>query len=93
LAVNEIAEQIGRIPGTKCSQIGTPDSHRICKANQALDSQRSQYTKYVKGDNSEKEAIAFWIPLAGRDDIYVHFSIGNMIDYENLMVGSNSSTK
>jgi hypothetical protein len=47
LAVNEMAKQIGRISGTKCSQIGTPASHRVCKANQALDNQHFQYGQYI----------------------------------------------
>ena len=28
-----------------------------------------------------KEFISFWVPVAGQDNIFLHFSVGMMIDY------------
>ena len=79
LAVNEAAEKLGRVPGMKCSQIGPPEGHRICQANKALAEQQAKYVKYLKLDGGGKELIGVWSPLADGSDVYVHFSIGNVL--------------
>lgn len=82
LAVNEEAKRLGRTPGMKCSQLGPPESHRICQANQALNDQQAKFIKYEKLDGSGKELIGVWVPLSDGSDVYVHFSIGNQLNLD-----------
>ncbi len=84
LAVNEACRDAGGVVGRKCSQNGTPEQHKGCLANQALAAQETKYSKSKKGD---KEIIGFWQPVTGYPDIYVHFGIGTMIDYNKSISG------
>jgi hypothetical protein len=80
LAVNEACSKAGGQVGIKCSSIGSPENHKRCRANQALASQQAAYSKT---ESNGKTVIGFWIPVAGQPDIYVHFGVGTMIDYDN----------
>jgi hypothetical protein len=78
LAVNEACRNAGGVAGSKCSEKGTPEQHKGCLANQAL---ATQEAKYSKNKNGDKEVIGYWLPVTGYSDIYVHFGIGTVIDY------------
>lgn len=78
LAVNEACRSAGGTPGIKCSQIGSPDRHKGCLANQAIASQQAAYSQ---NEVDGKTIIGYWIPIPGHPDIYVHFGVGTMIDY------------
>ncbi len=80
LAVNEACRKAGGVAGDKCSEKGSPEQHQGCLANQAL---ATQQAKYLKTKSGAREVIGYWIPLTGYPDIYVHFGIGTMIDYNN----------
>lgn len=79
LAVNEACSKLGGVVGIKCSSIGEPERHKRCLANQALASQRAAYSK---NESDGKTVIGFWIPVVDYPDIYVHFGIGTIIDYD-----------
>jgi len=78
LAVNEVCASAGGVVGNKCSEKGSPEQHKGCLANQALATQQARYSKNKSG---EKEVIGYWIPVTGYPEIFVHFGIGTMIDY------------
>ncbi|AJQ26175.1 hypothetical protein [Pelosinus fermentans] len=69
LAVNEIARNVGFDIGTICFKVGTPESHKGCKANLALSTKSGQAVKSLEGK------IRYWLPIKDCDDVYVHFSL------------------
>ncbi|HWR08073.1 hypothetical protein [Sporomusa sp.] len=79
IAVNSACSKAGGTAGIKCSSIGSPEQHKRCLANQALASQRATYSK---GESNGRTVIGYWIPLPGHPDVYVHFGVGTMIDYD-----------
>jgi hypothetical protein len=79
IAVNEACRKAGRGEGTNCASYGTPESHQGCLANQALANQQPAFRKKSRG---EKEIIAYWLPLAGYPEVFVHFVIGAIVDYD-----------
>jgi len=69
---NKAGEAVGYIAGSRCVDIGDKKDHAGCLANQAL---REQSAKRVVGYVAPAGAIfdSYWIPLAGSEDIYLHF--------------------
>jgi hypothetical protein len=76
--VNAAFATVGLAAGMLCSQIGSPESHKGCLANQALADQKA---KFKKISVNSKEVISFWIPVVGQDNIFLHFPVGMMVDY------------
>ena len=73
LAVNKTAEEAGVPTGMRCVDMGKKEYHKGCKANQALSDQSAKrVVEYVEF----REAVldSYWIPLAGSEDLYLHFS-------------------
>lgn len=70
LAVNIAAKERGFEPGVACFEVGTPEQHKGCKANEALSTNNSVYQV-----NAEKDIIRFWLPVKGCPDVYVHFPL------------------
>lgn len=81
LAVNEACHNAGGVAGIKCTSIGSPEQHKRCLANQALASQQATYSK---GESNGKTVIGYWIPISDYPELYVHFGVGTMIDYDKL---------
>jgi hypothetical protein len=69
VAVNEVAESRGMEVGIPCFSSGIPESHKACKATEALSSKQGQRM------NVESKKIKFWIPVRNYPDVYVHFTI------------------
>ena len=69
LAVNQFAKSIGMEVGVSCLAIGTPESHKGCKANKALFPNKGQRM------NTEPGEIKFWSPVRDCPDVYIHFKI------------------
>ncbi len=69
VAVNEVAEDMGMKVGVPCFSIGMPESHKACKATEALSSKSGQRM------NVESKRIKFWVPVRNYPDVYVHFTI------------------
>lgn len=70
LAVNVVAKERGFKTGEPCFNVGTPEQHRGCKANEALTSNQA-----VQQVNTEKDTIRYWLPVKGCPDVYVHFPL------------------
>ena len=73
IEANKAGREIGCPVGTKCVDIGEKKHHAGCRANVAL---REQAGVREVGwyDFMERVLDAYWIPLAGAEDLYVHFS-------------------
>lgn len=69
---NKLGETVGYTPGSRCVDIGSSEDHRGCQANLAL---REQTAKRVVGYVEPAKAVfdSYWIPLAGSEDLYLHF--------------------
>lgn len=71
---NKAAETVGYGINIKCSSLGPKEAHKGCKANKALSEQTAErVVGYVDMANAVLDS--YWIPLAGQDDIFLHFSI------------------
>jgi len=74
LEANQAGQAIGCPVGTKCSDIGEKKFHAGCKANKALREQAGiREVGYV--EFMGKVLDSYWVPLAGSEDIYLHFSV------------------
>jgi len=73
VALNKVATALGCVPGTRCVDIGKKEDHCGCLANQAL---KEQEAKRVVAYQASYNMVldSYWIPLAGVDDLYLHFS-------------------
>lgn len=69
LATNEAAKKAGFGVDIQCVKVGSPESHMGCLANKTLT------TKTGQGDCIEGNLVRYWLPVDGRDDVYVHFSV------------------
>jgi hypothetical protein len=69
---NKAGEAVGYIIGSRCADMGSKEDHRGCLANQAL---LEHTAKRVVGYVKPAQAVfdAYWVPLAGSDELYLHF--------------------
>ena len=67
VSVRNIAEELGMTVGTPCYAFAPNRSHSICLANQALKENVGKYRVAAVAPR-----MAFWIPVAGVPDVYVH---------------------
>lgn len=81
IAVNKACGAIGMVKGMNCATHGAPEAHRGCLANQALSSQQSAFKKIKFG---EKEIISFWLPVDGYPELFIHFGVGAIVDYDAM---------
>jgi hypothetical protein len=86
LEANTLGKSIGCPVGTKCVDIGEKGHHSKCRANVALRDQTG-IREVAYYDHLEKVIDGYWIPLAGIEDVYVHFGI-DITEYasERLML-------
>ena len=74
ITANEAGLAVGCPVGTKCSALGEKKHHAGCQANTALREDRGVRT--VAYYEHLKQVIdGYWVPLAGVEDLYVHFGI------------------
>lgn len=74
LARNKLAESVGYTLGTRCSDMGNKEDHKGCQANLALsEGTAKRAVGYYEPMNMVLDS--YWVPLAGMDDIFLHFSI------------------
>jgi hypothetical protein len=70
---NKAAGAVGLTTGTRCIDLGNKEDHKGCLANKALDGQTPMRTvAYVEAYGAVLDS--YWIPLAGEQDLYLHFS-------------------
>ena len=81
LAVNKACKLLGVAPGMFCNKQGKPEVHKGCLADKALKAQCAAWMKYPAPNRPDDSAIAFWLPVNGYPDIYVHFAVGNAKNY------------
>ena len=71
---NNAAETVGYGVNIKCSDLGPKEAHNGCRANKALSDQKAErVVGYVESANAVLDS--YWVPLAGQEEIYLHFSI------------------
>jgi|GEM_PF-240108 len=71
---NRAAEAMGCVPGTRCIDSGKKEDHRRCLAGQALQEQSAKRL-VTYADNLGLVVDGYWVPLAGKPDLYLHFFI------------------
>ena len=73
IEANTAGLAIGCPVGMRCIDLGEKQHHAGCKANKALKEGKGiREVSYVEHLGQVVEG--FWIPLAGADDLYVHFA-------------------
>ncbi|GAB6096077.1 hypothetical protein JCM14469_23300 [Desulfatiferula olefinivorans] len=73
LAFNQTGKALGLTPGIKCfSLTGGTKICSHCQANQALD-KKEAIRAAAWSDPLNAVIDGYWIPVAGRNDVYVHF--------------------
>lgn len=71
--VNKIAQERGYPVGVQCISMGEKKHHAGCKLHIALEKKTAiRDMAYI--DFLGQGADTYWIPLAGAEDYYVHFS-------------------
>lgn len=74
IEANKAALEQGYPVGIKCVDLGEKKHHSGCRANIALrDKVGVREVAYY--DFLQKVIDGYWIPLAGAEDLYVHFGI------------------
>ena len=69
LAVNKAAAAKGMAAGIPCYTVGSPEVHKQCSANEALDTDQGVRVKAPDG------RIRFWSPVRDCPDVFIHFVI------------------
>lgn len=74
IEANKAGQAVGCPVGTKCVDMGDKKHHAGCCANMAL---REQTGVRKVGYIEHRGVVldSYWIPLAGVEDLYVHFGI------------------
>jgi len=71
---NRIGQELGCPVGTKCVDLGEKKHHAGCRANIALRNGTGVHeVSYV--EHLGQVVDGYWIPLAGSENLYVHFGI------------------
>ena len=79
-AVNKKAASLGLSEGIKCSSIGEPAQHKGCRCNEAADEKKPVYVTY---ETNFGKAFGYWIPVAGCEEVILHFGVGGTFEYES----------
>lgn len=69
LAANQTAIAAGFEPGLCCAKVSTAENHRGCLAGQLLQ------TGIGQTDRRTENKIRGWIPVKGREDLFVHYTL------------------
>jgi len=73
IEINKIAEERGYPVGVQCISMGEKKHHASCKLNTVLREKRSERNvEYI--DFLGQVVDTYWIPLAGEEDLYIHFA-------------------
>lgn len=86
IAVNKAHQKLGYMkPGMNCAKTGVPGAHKACLGNQALMTGQATYAVVKPAD---REIIAYWLPVDGHPEFFVHFGVGSTIDYKPVPAAS-----
>lgn len=69
LAANPAAEAKGFVPDALCAAVGDPAIHRQCKHGKMFREGAAQTDAVLE------DRIRGWMPVAGREDVCVHFAL------------------
>lgn len=73
IEINKVAEERGYPVGVPCISMGEKKHHASCKLNIALRKKISvRNVEYI--DFLDQVVDTYWIPLAGEEDLYIHFA-------------------
>lgn len=72
ITVNKSAQDIGCPVGTRCIDLGEKKHHAGCRANTAL-KEGIGVREVSYAEHMGQVVDGYWIPLAGSEDLYVHF--------------------
>jgi hypothetical protein len=72
LDINKAAAAVSCQTGTRCVDTGKKEDHAGCLANQALKEQTAKRV-VAYAENMGMVVDGYWVPLAGVEDIYLHF--------------------
>lgn len=81
IALNPKCAAAGLKPGMRCSQVGTPEQHKGCRCNEAVDTQKAVAVTY---SGPFGKAFGYWIPVAVKPEWIIHFGVGTTFEYEEL---------
>ena len=81
LAVNPAASLIGREVGMICAKHGPPEAHKGCLAGAMFKEQKAMWKAVPPLQDGKVGTVAFWLPIDGYPDFYLHFGVGYMKDY------------
>lgn len=73
VAANPAARAFGRSEGIICLRHGSPDQHKGCLAEKALNEGREQSVHLPPMDDGTGMTV-FWLPIEGYPDFYIHFA-------------------
>jgi len=73
-ACNQAAIEKGLAVGMKCFQLSSDGVHNFCRANAALDDGVAEQSVGYR-PASNKVNNAYWLPIAGEKDLFVHVTI------------------
>ena len=82
IALNPACEASGLQPGMKCSSVGSPEQHKGCRCNQAIDTASPVCVAY---QSAKGQAYGYWIPVAEKPEWILHFSVGVYAEYLELL--------
>lgn len=74
IEVNRAAEEKGYPTGVKCVDLGEKKHHAGCKAHIAL-RDKAAVREVAYYDFLGQVLDGYWIPLAGAEDLYVHYAV------------------
>lgn len=81
IALNPICAAAGLKPGMRCSQVGSPEQHKGCRCNEAVDEKKTVAVTY---EGPFGKAYGYWVPVAGKPEWIIHFSVGITHEYEKV---------
>lgn len=65
----------------KCSQVGSPEAHKGCRCNEAVDEKKAISITY---QTQFGKTFGYWIPVAGNEEYIIHFGVGGTFEYEEV---------
>jgi hypothetical protein len=64
-----------------CAKHGPPEAHKGCLANKAVKDQKATWATFPKTIPDGQAPVAFWLPVDGSPDFFIHFAVGYRINY------------
>lgn len=81
VALNPACKSIGRDVGMICAKHGPAEAHKGCLAHKTVSKHVASWKKGGQPGPGGQEPVAFWLPVDGYPDFFIHFGVGCMKDY------------